>query len=181
VIELHAFLAQQALGLYQKPATHLEAQVAQALFDRRLPQRHPPYVSKLGSLCSRHKLPNFDTYGAKITSEVRKACVRWKRVVCRIVVVQKVQVGDEFDPVDSASEDVKLTRRLRIMGNPAKPQLDRRVLSRTYPRQHRRSLPEGSKRIDADGLGRAGVACAIAGDTLEIKLAAAQQDVRMLS
>lgn len=36
-------------------------------------------------------------------------------------------------------------------------------------------LPEGSKRIDADGLGRAGVACAIAGDTLEIKLAAAQQ------
>lgn len=95
--------------------------------------------------------------------------------------MQKVQVGDEFDPVDSASEDVKLTRRLRIMGNPAKPQLDRMVLSRTYPRQHRRSLPEGSKRIDADGLGRAGVACAIVGDTLEIKLAAAQQDVRMLS
>lgn len=89
-----------------------------------------------------------------------------------------MQIGDEF-AVDSASKDVKLKRRLRITGTPAKPQLDRRVLSRTYPPQHLRSLPEGSKRIDADGLGRAGVACAIAGDTLEIKLAAAQWDVRM--
>lgn len=82
MIELHAFLAQQAIGLYQKPATRLETQVAQALFDRRFPQRHPPYVSKLGSLYSRHKLPNFDTYGAKITSEVRKERMRSMEASC---------------------------------------------------------------------------------------------------
>ncbi|GBH13853.1 hypothetical protein KPSA1_07347 [Pseudomonas syringae pv. actinidiae] len=38
-------------------------------------------------------------------------------------------------------------------------------------------MPGSAKRVDADGLGRANIACAITGDNLDITMAAAQQDV----